>query len=35
MPKLEGIVEALLTALRGVGYEDVVIDSRGYRSPVA
>lgn len=35
MPGLEGIAEALLAALRGVGYEEVLIDSARYRSPVA
>ena len=35
MPALAGIAEALRSALRGVGYDEVVIDPRGYRSPVA
>jgi pyridinium-3,5-biscarboxylic acid mononucleotide sulfurtransferase len=32
MPRLEGARESLLAQLRGVGYDDVLIDPRGYRS---
>lgn len=35
MLALAGIAETLRSALRGVGYNEVVIDPRGYRSPVA
>ncbi|MBA3652420.1 MAG: ATP-dependent sacrificial sulfur transferase LarE [Chthoniobacterales bacterium] len=35
MVRLEGSVDALRSALRGVGYDEVLIDPRGYRSPVA
>lgn len=34
MAKLETVAEALVAALRQVGYDEVQIDSRGYRSPV-
>lgn len=35
MPALEGQAEALHSAVRAVGYEDVTIDPNGYRSPVS
>lgn len=35
MVKLELVAESLCGALRAVGYDDVLIDPRGYRSPVA
>jgi uncharacterized protein len=34
MPRLEGLAEKLCAALRAVGYKEVAIDERGYRSPV-
>ncbi len=35
MPILESIGDTLRQSLRGVGYDDVVVDPRGYRSPAA
>lgn len=35
MPALDAVREALSQALLGVGYEEIVIDARGYRSPAA
>jgi pyridinium-3,5-biscarboxylic acid mononucleotide sulfurtransferase len=35
MPRLDGLVEPLRSALGELGYEDVLIDARGYRSPIA
>lgn len=35
LPKLDGLAEQLCAALRSVGYEEVAIDPRGYRSPVS
>lgn len=35
MPKLEGCAGQLCASLRGVGYDEVVIDPRGYGSPVS
>lgn len=32
MPKLNGVAESLLAALRDAGYDDALIDPRGYRS---
>lgn len=34
MPRLKSVAEQLCAALRRVGYENVTIDERGYRSPV-
>ena len=35
MPGLAGVAEALHLGLREVGYDDVLIDPRGYRAPAA
>jgi pyridinium-3,5-biscarboxylic acid mononucleotide sulfurtransferase len=34
MPKLDGLEQQLGVSLRALGYEEVTIDPRGYRSPV-
>jgi uncharacterized protein len=33
MPRLDGVSRSLCAALRGLGYEKVTIDERGYRAP--
>jgi pyridinium-3,5-biscarboxylic acid mononucleotide sulfurtransferase len=35
MPNLESVGDPIREALRGVGYDEVVVDPRGYRSPFA
>ena len=35
MPRMDEVGESLLTDLHGAGYDEVVMDPQGYRSPFA